>query len=193
MKYSKCSLIVSTAVFIFMLQGLLSVAMAAPVPSGTPILFVDGIGDQDLTVTPTVLQVSSSVWNAGQLVGGVFQSIGTLPGGTLVDFAIQSVSNNTIVHSLTSAVAPNSIVAVTTLSGPSLIGQEQQPNPVGDYYNTIDIQWFVAGGAFPFSVTFGNAGANTDGFAAVPIPHAALLFGTGLIGLIGIARRSLFT
>lgn len=167
--------------------------MAAPVAPGTPILMVDGNADSNLTVTPTIVNANSAGWNFGQVVGGVFTPIGTVDGGALVDFAIQSISNPVIIHSLTSAVSPSSVLALTTFSGPSLSGQEQVPNPVGDYYNTIDIKWYVNGGlGVPFEVVFGNAGPTNDGFAAVPLPPAALLFGTGLIGLIGIARRRFF-
>ena len=41
--------------------------------------------------------------------------------------------------------------------------------------------------------TYLNVRGIIDGFAPTPIPTSVLLFGTGLIGLIVIARRSLFT
>lgn len=41
--------------------------------------------------------------------------------------------------------------------------------------------------------TYLNVRGIIDGFAPTPIPTSVLLLATGLIGLIGIARRSLFT
>ncbi len=84
--------------------------------------------------------------------------------------------------------APVSIVA--TLSGQKLSGNEKVFNPVAAYYNTLDFQWLLGGKLISFQVL--KTRTNTDGFAANPIPPAALLFGSGLIGLVVIARRNLF-
>lgn len=192
MNFSKCSLIVSTAAFLFMLQGV-TVAMAVPVPSGTPILIVDGTtelnGATNTTVTPTIVNPIGG-FNFGQVIGGVFSAIVSdvtaLAGGSLVDFAIQDQSNPANVFSLTD---PSPNVVVATLSGPNLTGNEEVPAVVPAYYNTLDLVWTIGGNLFNVQVL--NAGPNTDGFAAIPIPPAVFLFGSGLIGLIGIARRKL--
>lgn len=183
----------STAIFlavVFSLFHIQAVTWAVPVPAGTPILIVDGLLDDDSTVTPDVVNPIPG-FTFGQVVGGVFSSIiantTSLAGGTLVDFAIQNNGNTSQVFSLTN---PGISTVTANLSGPSLSGKEEVPVLVGDYFNTLTLEWNVFGTLFNFQVL--NAGPTEDGFAAVPIPPVAILFGTGLIGLIGIARRNLF-
>ena len=109
-----------------------------------------------------------------------------------MDFAIQNITNTSQVFSLTNPGTGLTTVTAS-LTGPSLAGSEQVPAVVGDYYNTLTLQWTVFGTLFNIQVLNAGAGASgNDGFAAVPLPPAVLLFGTGLIGLIGIARRSFF-
>ncbi|HBP88409.1 MAG TPA: hypothetical protein PKK23_09025 [Nitrospirales bacterium] len=171
-----------------------SVAMAVPVPPGTPILIVDGKienGGPNTTVTPIVTGFLGA-FDFGHVVGGLFSQItsgGTpLVGGSYVDFAIRDQNLGTV-FSLTNS-APASVTS--TLTGTEFsASQAEVPAGVPSYWNTLSMVWSVAG--VPIHIDVANTGgSNSDGFAAVPLPPAVLLFGTGLIGLIGIARRRFF-
>ena len=180
---------------VFAVCQLETVVLAGLAPSGTRILIVDGIGDGDTTVTPDIVNPIPG-FKFGQLIGGNFSEIiantTAINGGALVDFAIQNITNTSQVFSLTNPGTGLTTVTAS-LTGPSLAGSEQVPAVVGDYYNTLTLQWTVFGTLFNIQVLNAGAGASgNDGFAAVPLPPAVLLFGTGLIGLIGIARRSFF-
>ncbi|MBA3611831.1 MAG: hypothetical protein H0W49_02730 [Nitrospirales bacterium] len=60
------------------------------------------------------------------------------------------------------------------------------------YFNTLQIAWNIP--SLDFGQTVLHSGSRLDGLAMapVPIPPVALLVGSGIIGLIVIARRSLF-
>ncbi len=60
------------------------------------------------------------------------------------------------------------------------------------YFNTLQIAWNIP--FLDFGQTVLHSGSQLDGLAVapVPIPPVALLVGSGIIGLIVIARRSLF-
>jgi len=175
-----------------------SVSLAVLVPPGTPILIVDGIGDiGNTTVVPTVMAFPvANGFEFGQASGGIFSPIMSgvtaLAGGSLVDFAIHEIGKP--FTSFASLTAPGPFTVSATLGTPLPSSFAQAPSPViGDYFNSLSLVWNI--GAVPIEFDFLNGGAGlagTDGFQAVPIPTVALLFGTGLIGLIGIARRSLF-
>ncbi len=181
-------------------------ALVVTAPGG--VTMVDGSGDGN--VVPFAIEfavgVNSLPFDFGHVDNmGVFQSILTVPSltgpfgfgstsvsgtttflaGQVVDFAL---SNGTDVFSISDPLVD---YADLTFDTPITGGV---PDP---YYNSLTINWNSAniGPGLPglfTTATFLNAGGNADGFAPVPIPPAALLFGSGLIGLIGIARRSLF-
>ena len=67
--------------------------------------------------------------------------------------------------------------------------QERLPPLSNEYFNTLSLRWDLPGFGIA-SIQVFNAGSNNDGFQqSIPIPAAALLFGTGLAGLVGVARR----
>jgi len=169
-----------------------SVSLAAPLPVGTPVLIVDGDGDIDTTVNLTFTSLLPG-FTFGQLTGGVFIAITSgstaLAGGTLVDFAVRQDASPNAVASLT---VPNGATITSNLQGPIPFANSVNPVVGTDYFNTLVLGFSSFGTTFSVQVLNGNGAGGTDGFAAVPIPPVALLFGTGLIGLIGIARRSLF-
>lgn len=172
-----------------------STTLAAPLPFGQKVLIVDGQGDGNTGVTPTVIAPLSPAngFEFGQVLGGSFSPIVSevteLAGGSLVDFAIHETGKPlTAFASLTN---PGLIGLTATFATPLPATSAQVPNALGgNYYNTLTLSWTFMGNLFEFE--FLNAGGVNDGFQPVPVPTAALLFGTGLIGLIGIARRSWF-
>lgn len=176
---------------VFAVCQLETVVLAGLAPSGTPILIVDGI-DSDTTVSPVI--TNNPIFGSfvfGQVIGGAFSPItAPLQGNTLVDFAITGGG----CAPFCSLTTPNVATTVTAnLTGTNLSGFAENPGGIFDYYNTLEITWTGVGGIFGISLqSLNGGGGNTDGFAAVPLPPAVLLFGTGLIGLIGIARRSFF-
>ena len=190
MMSEKCLFVLITA-FVFVFQ-VGSVAWAVPLPTGTPVLIVDGDGDPDATVTITFANLLSG-FTFGQLSGGGFvpiiSGVTPLAGGTLVDFAVRQDALPNAVASLT---VPNGATITGDLMGPIPFANSQSPVVGTDYYNSLTLVFSSFGLPFSIQVLNGNGVGGTDGFAAVPIPPAALLFGTGLIGLIGIARKSVF-
>lgn len=70
------------------------------------------------------------------------------------------------------------------------------PSPsVFPYFNTLNIDWdeSESSGALIAAASILDDGPQFNGVAPAPLPISALLFGSGLIGLVGIARRSLFS
>ena len=107
----------------------------------------------------------------------------TFNAGDVVNFALH---NNVFGTNYSIAEGYGTLDFAQEVTGSSTVNPNVTP-----YFNTLQIVW----NSIPYltlGVTFLDAGADFDGLAPVPIPTAALLFGTGLIGLIGIARRSLF-
>ena len=65
----------------------------------------------------------------------------------------------------------------------SFLGPGTNDFGIEDVYNSAKIVWANA-----YTVSFQVAGDNDD-FKAVPIPAAAILFGSGLLGLVGFGLR----
>ena len=183
-------------------------ALVVTAPGG--VLMVDGNGSG---VTPFAVEFSVGVNSVPFEFGyvgssGLFQNILSIPAmtgplgtstvsgsasftaGQVVNFALR---NGPSIFSIADTVTD---FADLTFDTEVLGGGVPNPN-VTPYFNSLTIDWNEAniGTGIPglfVTTTFLNAGFNNDGFAPVPIPTTALLFATGLIGLIGIARRGLF-
>ena len=177
----------------FLVYPFVATTNAIPLPAGQKVLIVDGKGDSNTSVIPTVIAPLSPLngFEFGQVLGGSFSPIVSevteLDGGTFVDFAIHEIGAP--LTSFASLTNPGVIGLSGRFATPLSPTLAEVPDPlVGTYYNTLVLSWTFVGDLFEIEVL--NAGAVDDGFQAVPIPSAALLFGTGLIGLLGIVRRS---
>ncbi len=53
---------------------------------------------------------------------------------------------------------------------------------------TVGTSSYFSGGTSAYEATFGTVVA-TESIGAVPVPAAVWLFGSGLLGLVGVARR----
>lgn len=80
------------------------------------------------------------------------------------------------------------------LSGPGVVGTLTfQVIAFGDVVLSMaETDNLLAGGAFTSATTFTSQAVNfgTAGVTIVPVPAAVWLFGSGLIGLVGVAKRS---
>jgi hypothetical protein len=122
--------------------------------------------------------------------GGVFSAFlvnPTFAGKALVNLAIQGLLNvdNSYFSSLTK---PATFIDIRELSDLILLGQDPVPAPVGNYYNTLTLQWKVLDNISSLPVM--SMRANVDPIVDVPLSPTTLLLGTGLMGFIAIARRS---
>ena len=150
------------------------VAFNVTLPGGFDFGYVTG-SPGSTTFTPIAPTTSGSF--------GMGMGNWTFNAGDQVNFALH---NNVFGTNYSIAEGYGTLDFAQEVTGSSTVNPNVTP-----YFNTLQIVW----NSIPYltlGVTFLDAGADFDGLAPVPIPTAALLFGTGLIGLIGIARRSLF-
>ncbi len=190
--YPKLSGLMVSVFFLFLPVNF-AFALLVTDPGG--VIMVDG-KDADNMVSGVGIQINGSVpYNFGFVDGTGFNEIvpstnlfgtwGAFAAGQVVNFALQKVGNGDIFSLADPADYADKIFLHLVDNSPQI------PTPnVSAYYNTLIINWNEVPGKF--SVSIAHVGSAFDGVAPVPIPSAALLFGTGLIGLIAIARRSVF-
>ncbi len=83
---------------------------------------------------------------------------------------------------------------ILTISGSALAAYIGSGNLMFNVYSSADLSESISGGNFNANVgtTFDTTATITYDYTPVPIPAAFMLFGTGLLGLLGIRRKKLF-
>lgn len=159
-------------------SGVDGIAFNVTSPSGYDFGYVTG--------SPGSLTFNSIASNS-PVSGPVDVGLGTgswsFTGGDIVNFALKQNFGSGDIFSIADGFGTLEFLDQVSGSGVN-------PGILIPYFNTLEISWNIPSLNFGLSIL--DAGSQFDGLTVVPIPPAALLFGTGLIGLIGIARRSLF-
>jgi hypothetical protein len=158
-----------------------------------PILFIDGAGDSNVTVTVAMFGTSQGSFDVGRMVGGSFVAFGssyqTFNGGEVVDFAIRDRVTGEIL-SLSGGDARMTFFGA--------IAASNSANPVVDdsYWAGAAIVWE----SDTWDITISLGARSGDGMtpilrgagspvAPVPEPGTLLLFGLGCVAAAGARRR----
>jgi hypothetical protein len=185
-----------------LLASPLSDAFALTVNGPGTVLMIDGT-DSNVTVNVTTVDGTLPVgaYDFGFVTGASYTKITStigshvFNGGDIVDFALRNRGlDNTfgtgddLIYSISN---PADYANQTYLSA---IASSNSRNPVvsSPYYRSLIITWDldhngVADTGFDLAVT--TSLRSKDGMAPVPLPAAVWLFGSGLFGLAGLARR----
>jgi len=161
---------------------------------------IDGT-DSNVTVDIAVADVTLPQFDFGFVSGGNYTRITnfvgswTFQGGNVVDFALRNWgADNTFGtgDDLIYDIANPLDYANQTYSVPIDPSHSQNPVVSSPYYRALTLTWDlnhdgVADTGFDLSVT--TPLLTYDGMAPVPLPAAAWLFGSGLLGLGALARR----
>lgn len=185
-----------------LLASPLSSAFALTVDGPGMVLMVDGT---DANVTVDVTSIDGTLplteYDFGFVTGSSYTKITSLAGkwifngGDIVDFALRNRGSDNIfgtgddvVYSISD---PLDYANQTYLLA---IAPSNSQNPVvsSPYYRSLLLTWDldlngVADTGFDLSVT--TPLLSYDGMTPVPLPAAVWLFGSGLLGLFGFARR----
>jgi len=182
---------------LLLLSAPLSSAFALTVTTPGNVLMIDGVGDNNTTVQITALDATFPIsqYDFGFLSGNSFTSITstinwtyTFNGGAVVDFALRKIATNEIYDIANPLDYANQVYSL-----PINPSYSQNPVVTSPYYHSLTIAWDlnhdgITDPGFDFAVT---PLISNDGMApaAVPLPAAAWLFGSGLLGLGALVRR----
>ncbi|NNL07035.1 MAG: lamin tail domain-containing protein [Gammaproteobacteria bacterium] len=136
--------------------------------------------DNLAAVTNCNIDVTSSGWI--QNGGSDGDAVALLSGGTLVD--------SVVYEGMSSFLAPYAEGGSFTIADSNSISMSigRLPNGIDSNTNSAD---FNSACITPGSGNISGTGDCSLSVSAVPLPAAAWLFGSGLLGLIGISRRKL--
>lgn len=196
--------IVAPAAGMLLLASPLSSAFALTVDGPGMVLMIDGT-DPNITVNVAAIDgtLSLTEYDFGFVTGSSYTKITSLAGswtfngGDIVDFALRNRgSDNTfgtgddVIYSISDSFDyANQIYSI-------LIDPLNSQNPVvsSPYYRSLTLTWDldlngIADTGFDLAVT--TPLFTYDGMAptAIPLPAAAWLFGSGLLGLGALMRR----
>jgi hypothetical protein len=171
------------------------------------VLMIDGMDHNGGVATFNIdLTLPLPMYDFGFVNGNVFTSIALAPngpdslwgqynfsGGSLVDFALRNNQTSMIYTIVDPADYANQI-----FSGPIDPSHSVDPVVTSTYYNTLAIEWDLNGNGFnplqDAGLTLTYAVNPYDGMAPapVPIPTSMLMFGSGLVGFVGMSWHRIF-
>ena len=194
--------IAAPAAGMLLLASPLSGAFALTVDGPGMVLMIDGT-DSNITVDVTAIDLTFplTAYDFGFVTGSGYTKITSLAGswtfngGDIVDFALRNRGLDTIfgtgddvIYSISNPLD----YANQTYLFPIAPSYSQNPVVSSPYYRSLALTWDldlngVADTGFDLSVT--TPLGSYDGMTPVPLPAAAWLFGSGLLGLGAFMRR----
>ncbi len=194
--------IAAPAAGVLLLVGPLSSAYALTVNGPGTVLMIDGI-DPNITVNITAIDgtLPLGAFDFGFVTGSSYTRITsingsyTFNGGDIVDFALRNRGADTMfgtADDLIYSISNPLDYANQTYLG--LINPSFSQNPVvsSAYYRSLTISWDLDRNGIMdtgFDLVATTPLISYDGMAPVPLPAAAWLFGSGLLGIGTLMRR----
>lgn len=209
MKHSSWLKGITAGAGMLLLAGPLSSAFAATVNPLTvhapgKVLLIDGT-DSNATVIVTVVDSTQPLvaYDFGFVTGSGYTRITSgngswvFNGGDIVDFALRSRgadatfgTGDDVIYSISNPLDYADQIYV------GVIASSNSQNLVvsSDYYKSLTVLWDLDHNGTPdtgFALAISTSLGSNDGVAPapVPLPAAAWLFGSGLLGLIGVTSR----
>ena len=191
--------IAAPAAGVLLLVGPLSSAYALTVNGPGTVLMIDGI-DSNVTVKIKAIDgtLPLGAFDFGFVTGSSYTSINgsyTFNGGDIVDFALRNRGADTMfgtADDLIYSISNPLDYANQTYLG--LIKPSFSQNPVvsSAYYRSLTISWDLDRNGIMdtgFDLVATTPLISYDGMAPVPLPAAAWLLGSGLLGIGTLMRR----